>query len=226
MLRLRCSECRGELERVPAGPRTSHLQVVRAETLGSFFSAGIISYGCLIGEWVAGTPGVLVMRNHARLFAFGGRVFLYAFDVMQLFLFGTAYLTTLTHSRVSGSTGVGVQATGPVYINVSLCDVSGCVGDAISLDDGAMLSGSGISGGNVAGHTNGGVGLRTSHGARAHVTDPATGTIITGVGGDVVAGSNAADTWTNIATNQAQHTTDFNAASSGVATSQGCRIGA
>lgn len=221
----------------PGGPAPS------LGTLGAFASTSIVAYSGQIGDFrllvadnVTGpneglVNGVLVMRVGA-LFAEGAIVNLFVADLVKVWLLGCPFFNIVEHWRINGSPDVGLTAQGPGYISVSQVDISDCVGDGISLSDGAHIIGFGISGGNVAGHPNGGVGLRTTYGAHASVSDPhayspvSTFTCITGTGGDVKVGANTVDNWTNIAAANAAHTTDFNASSTGVAASQGCRVGA
>lgn len=201
-------------------------------TVGTFVNNHILAYNGKVGDfrYITGIGDgsvaptglyncVLIMRN-GQLFVEDGSVNLYVADLRQVRLFGSTYFSVIEHWRLYGSPGDGINATGPVHMDVEQVDISGCAGNGITLDLGAVLYG-GFSGGNVAGHTNGGVGVHVSHGVKANIIN----TTLTGLGGDVIVGSNTVDTWTNIATNNAAHTTDFNASSTGVATSQGCRVG-
>ncbi len=199
-------------------------------TVGCFMNTHIVAFNGRIGDfrYITGDGStaptglfacVLVQRN-GRLYVQDGTVNLFVADLRQIFLSGASFFIVIEHWRLYGSPGDGIYADGPVYMDVEQVDISGCVGNGITLDDGAVLYG-GFSGGNVAGNTNGGYGMQVSHGVKATVIN----TTITGQLGNVKVGSNTVDTWTNIATGQALHTTDFNASSSGVATSQGCRVG-
>lgn len=160
--------------------------------------------------------GVLVMRGGGALIVEQAGVNLYVADLQRVYCWQALYFSVIEHWRINGSTGIGFFADNSPMLSISQVDISNCVSDAISLDDGSVMSGSVISG-----SSNGGVGVRTAHGAKATVA----GITITGTGGNAIVGSNAADTWTNIATGNAAHTTDWNASSIGVATSQGCRVG-
>jgi hypothetical protein len=136
---------------------------------------------------------------------------------------GVAHFAVANFWRVNGSSQDGILfdgCSGPVFLNN--VDVSSSTGNGITFKHCMVFASSGITG-----SSNGGVGLRLQYGANVTITDLGATTTITGTGGAAQVGSNTAEAnYTNLSgTPASSHSTDYNASSSGVATSQGCRLG-
>jgi len=170
--------------------------------------------------------GILIKSTATRITSQVGGIF----DLNQSgtiastgsFLFTGRSIATLSQCGVSGGGSITTTVmadlqmltcrvdTGGVSVNqgsrlrLSTCDISNVTGAGLTLDTGAFAEITALTG---TGNTT--YGVSHNNGARSRVSDPGSGTTITGTTADVLLGGAGAKAWSAINTGNAADTNDY-----------------